>query len=197
MDDVSNTNNPQRGATNAAGSSASSRLDSLSKQAKTLGRDIKNKASEITDTVARSAKSQAQGLGATASDIASDAKGKVESVMNEQKRAGADYIGEIDDAVHRAAGEINNEVPQAARYVHQAADRLQGVASAVRNRNMGDLVGEVEQFARQQPGLFFGGTLLLGFAATRFLKSASRGAPSDGSSPATLPSSPSTAPTTY
>jgi hypothetical protein len=34
-----------------------------------------------------------------------------------------------------------------------------------------ELVGEVQDFARRQPTLFFGGAVVLGFAALRFLKS--------------------------
>jgi hypothetical protein len=34
------------------------------------------------------------------------------------------------------------------------------------------LVGEVQDFARRQPTLFIGGAVILGFAALRFLKSA-------------------------
>ena len=43
---------------------------------------------------------------------------------------------------------------------------------------MRDLVGELTDFARRRPTLVFGGAMLLGFAALRFLKS---DAPSGGS----------------
>jgi hypothetical protein len=46
---------------------------------------------------------------------------------------------------------------------------------------MHDLVGEVQDFAKRQPTLFFGGAVVLGFAALRFLKS---------SAPASAPSRP-------
>ena len=191
MDDLNKMTNSQF---DGAAGNFKSGPDSFPDQAKSVGRDLKSKASDIADTVTRTAKTQAQGLTSAAGDIAGDAKEKMQSVMNEQKDAGADYLGTIADAVHRAASELNDDVPQAARYVHQAANRLQSVAETVRNRNVGDLVGEVQQFAKQQPALFFGGTLLLGFAAIRLLKSSS---PSDNSAPKSLASSPSTAPTTY
>ena len=145
----------------------------LKEQAKALGRELKDKASEITDTVSRTAKDQASELGSAAKELASDAAGKVTTAMNHQKTAGADYIGSIAQAVHRAAGEFDGEVPQAAKYIRQAADQLEGVANAVRERDMRELVGEVQNFARRQPTLFFGGAMLLGFAALRFLKSSS------------------------
>ena len=40
----------------------------------------------------------------------------------------------------------------------------------MRNRNMSEIVGNVQQFARKQPTAFFGAAVLIGFAAVRFMK---------------------------
>ena len=144
---------------------------SLAGQAKSLGRDLKDQASGLSESVTRTAKDQASGIADAAKDFASTATGKVSSALNDQKAAGADYIGSIAQAVKRAAGEFEGEVPQAATYIHQTAERIDSVASAVRDRDMRELVGEVTDFARRQPTLFFGGAMVLGFAALRFFKS--------------------------
>ena len=135
--------------------------------------DLKGKATEFTDTVVQTAKDQLVGLSTAAKDMANDATGKVKTALNDQKAAGADYIGNIAQAVHRAAGEFDGDVPQAAQYIRQAAAQLDSVANSVRERDMGELIGDVRQFARRQPTLFFGGALILGFAALRFFKSSS------------------------
>jgi hypothetical protein len=147
----------------------------LTDQAKTLGRDLKAKASELTDTVTQTAKDQMGEIGTAAKDMASDATGKVQSALNEQKTASADYLGTIANAVQRAAGEFESAVPQAAQYMRQTAGQIETVANAVRQRDMRELVGEVREFARRQPTLFFGGAVILGFAALRFLKSSATG----------------------
>jgi hypothetical protein len=141
-------------------------------QAKALGRDLKAKAADVTDTVTHAAKGQAADIGTAAKDMAEDATGRVKSAIIEQKTASADYLGTIAGAVQRAAGEFDGAVPQAAQYIRQAAGQIETVATAVRERDMRELVGEVQQFARRQPTLFFGGAVVLGFAALRFLKSA-------------------------
>src|SRR6476620_11259960 len=97
--------------------------------------------------------------------------------MNEQKSAGADYLGRLAQSVQRAAGEFQSDVPQAAQYIRQAAGQIEAVANAVRQRDMRELVGEVREFARRQPTLFFGGAVILGFAALRFFKSSSPSGP--------------------
>jgi hypothetical protein len=136
-----------------------------------LGRDLKTKAADLTNDVARTAKDQASELTSAAKDLANDATGKVKTVMKEQKTAGADYIGSIAQAVSRAAGEFDSDVPEAALYIRRTAGKIESVANAVRERDVRDLVGEVQDFARRQPTLFFGGAVILGFAALRFLKS--------------------------
>ena len=128
--------------------------EGVASQAKALGRDLKNKASELTDSVTRTAKDQMSELGTAAKGLAADAQSKVQQTVNEQKSAGADYIGNIAQAIHRAAGEFEGDVPQAAQYIRKAAGQIETVANAVRNRDVRDLVGEVEQFARRQPPFF-------------------------------------------
>jgi len=157
------------------GTASAGRNPDLSEQAKTLGRDLKNKAADLTDTVTRAARDHATDLGTAAKDMAAGAADKVQSVVNDQKGAGADYIGSIARAVNRAAGEFEQDIPQAAQYIRQAASQIDSVATAVRDRDVRELVGEVETFARRQPTLFFGGAVVLGFAALRFFKSSSQG----------------------
>ncbi len=152
----------------------------LKAKASELTDAVKGKASELTNSVTRVAKDQAGEIGTAAKEIAADATGRVKSAMIEQKTASADYLGTIAQAVQRAAGEFEIDVPQAAQYIRQAAGQIETVANAVRQRDMRELVGEVQQFARRQPTLFFGGAVILGFAALRFFKSS---APGSGRAP--------------
>ena len=144
----------------------------LAAKAKDVVRDVKNKAADLTDGVTRTAKENASQLGEAAVSVASSAKGKVEGAVTERKSLGADYMELLAQATSRAANEFESELPQAAHYIRQAAEQIQGVADTVREKDVRQLVGEVQDFARRQPTLFFGGAVLLGFAALRFLKSA-------------------------
>ena len=140
-------------------------------KAKDMVRDVKAKASDLTDGVTRAAKDNASQLGDAALDMANSAKDKVEAAVLQRKSLGADYIGSIAQAAGRAAHEFEAELPQAAQYIRQASEQMQGVADTVRERDVRELVGEVQDFARRQPALFFGGAVVMGFAALRFLKS--------------------------
>ena len=143
----------------------------LAAQAKHVLQDVKAKASGLTDGVTRAAKDNASQLGDAAMEMANDAKDKVEAAVSQRKSLGADYIGSIAQATGRAAREFEAELPQAAHYIRQTSEQIQGVADTVRQRDVRELVGEVQDFARRQPTLFFGGAVVAGFAALRFLKS--------------------------
>lgn len=138
---------------------------------KDIVRDIKTKASDLTDDVTRAAKDNASQLGEAALDMANSAKDKIEAQVTQRKSIGADYIASIAQATGRAANEFEADVPQAAHYIREASEQIQSFANTVRERDVRELVGEVQEFARRQPTLFFGGAVVLGFAALRFLKS--------------------------
>ena len=144
----------------------------FSKQAQAVKDDFKAKASQLTDSVTQTAKERVSDMSEAASQMAGHARDQVEAAATHQKSRGADYIGAIAGAMNRAAGEFENEVPQAAHYIRQASEQVSGFADTVRQRDMRELVGDVQDFARRQPTLFFGGAVILGFAALRFLKSA-------------------------
>ena len=63
--------------------------------------------------------------------------------------------------------------PVVAEYSRQVADGLESMANWVSRRNFDDLVGGVEDFARQRPVAFIGGAMVAGFALARFMKSSS------------------------
>ena len=89
------------------------------------------------------------------------------------KQQGAERIDRIGRAVHGAADELGKEIPQAADYVHTAAESLETAAEHLRNRSVDDLIGTFNRFARQQPVAAFAGAILAGFVVSRFIKSSS------------------------
>jgi len=98
-------------------------------------------------------------------------KDKATEVAETQKARGADKIGGVADAVHGAASDLEQHMPRAAGYVHQAADTIDQASIALKQLNTGDLVRGFEQFARSQPAVLFAASVLAGFALSRFLKS--------------------------
>jgi hypothetical protein len=116
---------------------------------------------------------QAQEIAGAATDRI---KERAQDVAGQQKAASADQISGVAHAMETAAGELKGQMPLAAEYIEDVAGQLGAMASALRERSIDDMLGNVAGFARQQLALFFAGAVATGFALSRFAKSsANRG----------------------
>lgn len=100
-------------------------------------------------------------------------------LAEQQKESGARQISGIAGAVHAAADQLGEQLPGAAGYIHDAAERIDHVASDLRNRNLTDIADSVRRLGQDRPLALFGGAVLAGFVLTRFLKSGQNGAAGD------------------
>jgi len=146
--------------------------EDLTKKAREIGRDLKSQASDFDGSAADTMKTQVENVSESARELASDATERMRAAVTEQKTAGADYVGNFADMVRRASHEFDGQMPQAGEYLRKAAEQITTASDALRSRNVSELVGSVQSFARQQPAAFFGAAVLAGFAAVRFFKSA-------------------------
>ncbi len=129
-----------------------------------------------------SASGQSGSVAGGVKKMAAQAGEKLMDTAEQQKRAGADYVTDIAGAVRRAAGEFEEQVPQAAEYIRYAADQIETMSDSLRRRDLSQMMTDVQSFARRQPTAFLGMTFLAGFAAVRFLRSTSPMRSSSGSS---------------
>jgi hypothetical protein len=112
-----------------------------------------------------------------------------QAMFQEQKSAMAEQVGSLANALHSTSEQLKTQDQNAmAHYTQQAAEGLERFSQTLRERDLNTLVGQVEDFARHQPGAFIGSAALLGFMAARFLKSSSerRAVPSLNTSPASV-----------
>lgn len=144
---------------------------SLSDKAGELAREVRQQASGIADQASSQMQEQMSGLSKSAKEAASNATGKLRSAVEEQKNVGADYVSGMAGAVRQAAEGFDQQLPQAAQYIRQAAQQIESLSLALRRRDLSELVENLQDFARRQPTAFLGATFLAGFAAMRFLKS--------------------------
>src|SRR5436190_14686076 len=67
-------------------------------------------------------------------------KNRTRDVAEQQKRAGADQIGGVADAMEAAAGTLEGQMPLAAGYIEGVAKQLDTMASALRERSVDDVL---------------------------------------------------------
>ena len=99
---------------------------------------------------------------------------RARSAVDQQKEAAVGGIEGMAQALRSASDDLQERgQPVVAEYSRQVADGLESMANWVSRRNVDDLVGGVEDFARQRPVAFIGGAMVAGFALARFMKSSS------------------------
>ena len=98
-------------------------------------------------------------------------KDSASQIADHQKETGTRQLSGIAGAVHAAADQLEDQLPGAATYIHDAAERIDRAATDLRHRNLSDIAGSVRQLGQERPLALFGGALLAGFVMTRFLKS--------------------------
>lgn len=107
------------------------------------------------------------------------AKNQVKSQLSTQKNRAADGL---DSAVRALEGTKEqfrqNDLDFIAGYADNITDQIRQLTGYLHDKDIDDLMRDVESFARRNPAVFIGGAFLLGIAAARFLKSSSKA--SDG-----------------
>lgn len=171
--------------------------------AKAAGGKARKEAGSVADEAAKAASDVTDKAKRAASDVAETARSELRGALDEQKAAGADRAQRIADAIERAGDELGKEIPVLGDAMQRAAQEIEGIAEAVRNREPRELLDVAQGFARRQPALFAGAVGLAGFAAVRFLMASPRSGAGTGMSAATAgsgadrtgsPSIPSTVP---
>ena len=94
--------------------------------------------------------------------------------LNTQKDRATEGIGSAAQAVRQSTQQLRDQRHDTvARYIEQAADRLDRFATRLKERNVTELLDEAQRLARRKPALFIGGAFALGLLGSRFFKSSS------------------------
>lgn len=102
--------------------------------------------------------------------VVGEARKEAESFAGARRESVAGYLRDVSDALGSAGATLEERGRSGtARGVRIAAEEVSNLGDRVHNQDVGRAVHAVEDFARNRPGLFFGGAFLLGFAATRML----------------------------
>ena len=131
-----------------------------------LAKSVKDGAGEIVEEVKH-----------IASDVAGQAKKTAEMQLSGGKDRAAEAIVSVADALRHTSEHLRSEDNLLTDYVESAADKVEAASDYLQHRTLGQIIGDVENFARREPALFLGGSFVLGLLGGRFLKSSRPSAP--------------------
>jgi hypothetical protein len=109
-----------------------------------------------------------------AAETAARARSEAQRVATEKKETAARRLGGYSSAIHDSAKSLEEEDPNIAWFTHRVADKVQGVADYVRDRDFDELRADAEDFARRHPAVFFGGLFVAGLLLGNVAKASRR-----------------------
>ncbi|MFN2501405.1 MAG: hypothetical protein ABR530_05280 [Pyrinomonadaceae bacterium] len=122
----------------------------------------------------------------TGSKVAESAIGtvkeKANSLVTEQKSSIAVGLTSIAEELRRTGQSLRSQaadnqlVGLGANYGEALAGQVEGISRYLGEKDIRTMASDLENYARRNPALFIGGAFLLGFAATRFVKSSTSAA---------------------
>lgn len=116
-----------------------------------------------------------------ASYYAGELRQRVEDQIDTRKEWASGELSGISQALRQTASQLQEQDQDSVgRYADQAAGQVGRLSGYLHEKEASQLIGEVESFARSRPSVFLGGAVVLGIAASRFLKSSSGGAGGSG-----------------
>ncbi|CAN7493011.1 hypothetical protein LJR013_003439 [Pseudarthrobacter oxydans] len=178
------------GTTPAGGSAGTSK----SQAAKEEASNVAGQAATSAQNVAQSAKDEAAHVASeakhSAQDLLHQAKSGLTSQAGTQQQKAAEGIRTISSQLHSMA-DAPDQQGMASDLIRQAAGTTDTVASWLENKQPGDILGEVQRFARNNPGTFLLLAAGAGVLAGRLTRGLTAGAPESRGAAYGSPSQPS------
>jgi hypothetical protein len=129
-------------------------------------------ARSAADEIVDAGKEKASELKHEVHEATEQAKEQVRSAATQQKDAAARQMDGFAHALMAAADDLRERGQDfAAEYVREAASGLERASGAVRERDLDEIMANVEAFARRQPVAFLGGAVVAGFGIARLMRS--------------------------
>ena len=132
------------------------------------GTDIGN----ATDTGATAGNSGTQtGRG----NLIDKAEQQARARINATKKDAALTLSSVASTLLSSSSQLKDEQQNlAGEYVGKAAEQIDRLANYIQSADPGEVVDNIEQFARRRPAVFIGAAFALGVIGARFLKSSGR-----------------------
>jgi hypothetical protein len=123
------------------------------------------------DSTAQQAKEQAKDK---AQQAAGQARRGLRDQVDQRSTQAGERVGGMAQDVRDVAGQLREQgKDQPAKLAEQAAQRADSIGDYLKRSDGDTILGDIEDLGRRQPWAVIAGGLMLGFAASRFLKASS------------------------
>jgi gas vesicle protein len=113
-----------------------------------------------------------------------EARDEIQRFATQRKQEAASFLKDVSNALDEVTSKLDEQGhDRVARYAGAAAEKLRQVVDDLPRRDLGDLLRQAENFARERPAVFLGALFIAGFGAARFLKASGEASSAEGGLP--------------
>src|SRR5512132_2226895 len=113
-----------------------------------------------------------------------EARDKIQRFATQRKQEAASFLKDVSNALDEVTSKLDEQgYGLIARYAGAAAEKLRQVGDDLPRRDLGDLLRQAENFARERLAVFLGALFIAGFGAARFLKASGEASYAEGGLP--------------
>jgi hypothetical protein len=134
-----------------------------------VGRSARDAGGQVAQTATDQAKGVVTETGRQARDLLGEAQGQARDQASVQQQNAAQQLRTVAGELHEMVAK-GGQSGLATEVARQAADRMEGAASWLEQREPGDLLEGVRDFARRRPGAFLVGAAVAGLAVGRLTR---------------------------
>jgi hypothetical protein len=130
----------------------------------------------MTDAMGTGTSDMARGGGTgRGAGIADRVKRTASTRLNVEKNRATDGLGSVAGAVRETTRMLRDDHHDTiARYAEDAAAQIERFSERLRNRDISELLRDLQRLAHRRPALFIGGAFVLGLVGARFFKASAR-----------------------
>lgn len=138
------------------------------------GHQAKATASQASERLRETARSAAAQAKQRAVETGEQLRSEGEAYLQQHKARAADEVSHVSAAIRSAAERLRDEDDTSiAGWAETLADQIDGVSDYVRDADLGEVMRDVQGFARRRPELVAGGLFVAGLVLARVLKASS------------------------
>ena len=156
---------------------------------------VRDEAASVTSDAAQSGRQVADTAVSEAKDVVGEARTQLSTLMEQFRSEATDQASGQSDRAVKGLRSLSDELKQmasssqqnglATTLADQAADRVQSVAGWLEQRQPGEVLDEVRDFARRRPGTFLAAAAVVGLIGGRLTRGLTASSSTSSTTPAT------------
>ncbi|MDQ3714660.1 MAG: hypothetical protein M3381_01200, partial [Actinomycetota bacterium] len=154
--------------------------DVAKQQAAQVGDTAAQAGSQVVDVAKEQAANVASETQAQAKNLLGQTRSELQSQAGQQQQRAASGLRSLGSELQKMANNSDHEDGPASQVARQVADRIDTAASWLQDRDPGQVMTEVQRFARQRPGAFLAIAATAGLLAGRLTRGLTADSQSDG-----------------